>query len=78
MRTRRRRKNPLSTIWCNPYSISTGFDTLTSLPSIETFAVTGLSDVEKGHGYLRLQNEDYFVNGWIDVGDSVIRKITDC
>ncbi|MDE6363199.1 MAG: PEGA domain-containing protein [Lachnospiraceae bacterium] len=33
--------------------------------------------IEKGHGYLRLQNEDYFVNGWIDVGDSVIRKITE-
>lgn len=31
--------------------------------------------VEKGHGYLRLQNEDFFVNGWIDVGDSVIRKV---
>lgn len=31
--------------------------------------------VEKGHGYLRLQNEDYFVNGWIDVGDKVIRKV---
>lgn len=33
--------------------------------------------VEKGHGYLRLQNEDYFVNGWIDVGDRVIRKISE-
>ena len=32
-------------------------------------------NVEKGHGYLRLQNEDYFVDGWIDVGDSVIRKV---
>lgn len=32
-------------------------------------------NVEKGHGYLRLQNEDYFVNGWIDVGDSVISKV---
>lgn len=32
-------------------------------------------NVEKGHGYLRLQNEDYFVNGWIDIGDSVIRKV---
>ncbi len=32
-------------------------------------------NVENGHGYLRLQNEDYFVNGWIDVGDSVIRKV---
>jgi len=33
-------------------------------------------NVEKGHGYLRLQNEDYFVDGWIDIGDSVIRKVT--
>lgn len=32
-------------------------------------------NVEKGHGYLRLQNEDYFVDGWIDVGDSVIKKV---
>lgn len=32
-------------------------------------------NVEKGHGYLRLQNEDYFVGGWIDVGESVIRKV---
>lgn len=32
-------------------------------------------NVEKGHGYLRLQNEDYFVNGWIDIGDTVIRKV---
>lgn len=34
-------------------------------------------NVEKGHGYLRLQNEDYFVNGWIDVGDSVIRRVAE-
>lgn len=33
--------------------------------------------VEKGHGYLRLQNEDYFVGGWIDVGDKVIKKVTE-
>ncbi|MDE7322686.1 MAG: PEGA domain-containing protein [Lachnospiraceae bacterium] len=33
--------------------------------------------VEKGHGYLRLQNEDYFVNGWIDVGDRVIKKVAE-
>lgn len=34
-------------------------------------------NVEKGHGYLRLQNEDYFVNGWIDVGDRVIKKVAE-
>ena len=33
--------------------------------------------VEKGHGYLRLQNEDYFVGGWIDVGDKVIKKVSE-
>ena len=31
--------------------------------------------VERGHGYLRLQNETYFVNGWIDVGDKLIKPI---
>lgn len=34
-------------------------------------------NVERGHGYLRLLNEDYFVNGWIDVGDRVIRKVSE-
>lgn len=34
-------------------------------------------NVERGHGYLRLQNETYFLDGWIDVGDKLIRKITD-
>lgn len=32
-------------------------------------------NVETGHGYLRLQNEEYFVNGWIDVGGQVITKV---
>lgn len=32
-------------------------------------------NVERGHGYLRLQNETYFVDGWIDIGDKVIKKI---
>lgn len=33
--------------------------------------------VARGHGYLRLQNDTYFVGGWIEVGQSVIRKITE-
>jgi hypothetical protein len=33
--------------------------------------------VEKGHGYLRLQNEDYFVGGWLEVGNSLVSKITE-
>ncbi len=31
--------------------------------------------VEKGHGYLRLANEEYFVGGWIEVGQTVIREV---
>jgi hypothetical protein len=38
--------------------------------------IYGIS-IDKGHGYLRLENEDYFVGGWIDVGSQVIKKITD-
>lgn len=34
-------------------------------------------NVERGHGYLRLKNDSYFVGGWIEVGQSVIRKITE-
>ena len=33
--------------------------------------------VERGHGYLRLANDEKFVGGWIEVGQSVIRRITE-
>ena len=32
--------------------------------------------VEKGHGYLRLQNDENFVGGWIEVGQAVIQRIS--
>lgn len=31
--------------------------------------------VEKGHGYLRLKNEENMIDGWIEVGNSIIQKI---
>lgn len=31
--------------------------------------------IETGHGYLRLENEDYFIDGWIEVGQKIIQKI---
>lgn len=31
--------------------------------------------VEKGHGYLRLKNDQPLLGGWIEVGNSVIRQI---
>lgn len=33
--------------------------------------------VEKGHGYLRLANDEYFVGGWIEIGQSLIQRITE-
>lgn len=33
--------------------------------------------IEKGHGYLRLQNETYFIDGWIEIGQNIIKKITE-
>lgn len=32
--------------------------------------------IEKGHGYLRLLNDEYFVGGWIEVGQSIIKPIS--
>lgn len=33
--------------------------------------------VEKGHGYLSLLNDDYFVGGWIEVGKTSIQVISE-
>lgn len=33
--------------------------------------------VEKGHGYLRLVNDENFIGGWIEVGQSLIQHITE-
>ena len=33
--------------------------------------------VDKGHGYLRLENDESFVGGWIEIGQAVIQRITD-
>ena len=31
--------------------------------------------IDAGHGYLKLENEEYFVGGWIEVGQKIIHKI---
>ena len=33
--------------------------------------------VDKGHGYLRLVNDENFVGGWIEIGQTQIQKITE-
>lgn len=31
--------------------------------------------IDKGHGYVRLEDYDYFVGGWLEIGQEVIRTI---
>lgn len=33
--------------------------------------------LQNGHGYLRLENDEYFVGGWIEVGNKIIRSVTE-
>lgn len=52
------------------------------LNDVDVLTVNGIEQhvysivVEKGHGYLRLENDTYFVGGWIEVGESLISPIT--
>ncbi|MCM1387221.1 MAG: PEGA domain-containing protein [Bacillus sp. (in: Bacteria)] len=34
-------------------------------------------NVERGHGYLRLSNEQALIGGWIEVGNAVVQRITE-
>ena len=34
-------------------------------------------NVDRGHGYLRLKNDQALIGGWIEVGNSVIREISE-
>ena len=33
--------------------------------------------IDKGHGYLRLKNDEYFIGGWIEVGQEIIKTISE-
>jgi len=33
--------------------------------------------VEKGHGYVRLKNEEYFYGGFIEIGNDVVQRVTE-
>ncbi len=33
--------------------------------------------LESGHGYLRLENDEFFVGGWIEVGNKIIRSVSE-
>jgi len=33
--------------------------------------------IEKGHGYIRVKNDSYFVGGWVEVGQDIITILTE-
>lgn len=51
------------------------------LNQVDTLTLQTIGDkiysivVDRGHGYLRLKNDEYFQGGWIEVGQSVIRGV---
>ena len=53
------------------------------LNSVDVLSFSGVGTtvysivVDKGHGYLRLSGQEYFVDGWIEVGTKYIQKITE-
>lgn len=55
---------------------------LMDITELDTLTIKGYNRkicsiiIEKGHGYVRLLNDAYFVGGWIEVGQAVIKPIT--
>ncbi len=56
---------------------------LMDITDMDTLTIKGYNrkvcsiSVEKGHGYLRVENDAYFIGGWIEVGQKIIRPITE-
>lgn len=56
---------------------------LFDVTSVDTLVVKGIGRevysiiVEEGHGYLRLNNDAYFLGGWIEVGQEVITRVSE-
>lgn len=53
------------------------------ITEMDTLTVRGLDKevlsvvVDKGHGYIRVLNDAYFVGGWIEIGQDIIKPITE-
>ena len=54
---------------------------LADINMVDVLKVTGTDRtinsivVDKGHGYIRLANDEYFIGGWIEVGENLIKPI---
>ncbi len=57
--------------------------TFMDVTNVDTLIVKGYGRkvcaviVDKGHGYLRLQNDAYFEGGWIEIGQEIIKQVTE-
>lgn len=53
------------------------------ITNVDTLTVKGIDRkvcsviVERGHGYIRLLNDSYFVGGWIEVGQDIIKSVSE-
>lgn len=83
--------NGTASIGTQTYSMQTGAVVLSEgkrvdkaeVVSQDVVTISGINheiysvNVEKGHGYLSLKNEQPLLGGWIEVGNSIIRQITE-
>ncbi len=57
--------------------------TFMDVTNVDTLTVKGYGRkvcsviVDRGHGYLRLLNDSYFEGGWIEVGQEIIKTVTE-
>lgn len=57
--------------------------TFMDVTNVDTLTVKGYGRkvcsviVERGHGYVRLMNDSYFEGGWIEIGQDIIKKVTE-
>ncbi len=57
--------------------------TFMDVTNVDTLIVKGWDrkvcsvTVERGHGYVRLQNDSYFKGGWIEIGQEIIKPVTE-
>lgn len=56
---------------------------LMEINPIDSITVYGIDSeiyslvIEKGHGYVRLKNEEYFYGGFIEIGNKVVQRVTE-
>ena len=56
---------------------------LLDVTALDTVTVRGIDrdvysiQIEKGHGYVRVMNDSYFVGGWIEIGQDIITLMTE-